>query len=110
MNESNDEKFLGLLESGAVEISGIDEKTGDVLYTFTEKLRDIDPILYAAMTESFYQDLMSLWEKGYVSMNISEENPVVSLTQKAIDAIGLDALSPEQRAYLEEIIRKMSIN
>lgn len=108
MNEHNDEEFLNLLESGAVEISGIDTKTGDMLYRFTDNLKDIDPTLYNAMTEAFYKDLLSLWEKGYLSMDITLENPIVSATQKAIDSIGVEHLSDDEKSYLEQILKKMS--
>lgn len=108
MNEHNDEEFLSLLESGAVEISGIDSKTGDMLYRFTDNLKEVDPTLYNAMTEAFYKDLLSLWEKGYLSMDITAENPIVSITEKAVRAIGVDSLSEDERSYLDQIIQKMS--
>jgi hypothetical protein len=109
MNEDRDEVLLDLLEKGAIEVSGVDPKTGDILYIFTDKLKEIDPHLYNAVNESFYKDLLSLWEKGYISMDITQDNPVVSLTNKAITDLNLDSLSAEEKSYLQELIRKLSI-
>jgi len=38
-----------LLEQGALEIVGIDNDTGEILYGFTEKLLTVDPTLHKKM-------------------------------------------------------------
>ena len=103
-----DEAFEELLLSGAIEISGIDEQSGEMLFKFTEKLKDVDPKLYNKMADFFHQELMRLWEKGFISMDVTEKNPTVSLTQKALDEIEINSLSVDQRVHLEDIIKKLS--
>lgn len=108
MISPEDDAFEELLFNGAIEIVGIDEQSGEMLFNFTEKLKDVDPQLYNKMTDFFHQELMSLWEKGYISMDVTEKNPTVSLTQKALDEVTSGNLSVEQRIYLEDIIKKLS--
>jgi hypothetical protein len=108
MINEDDDQFSHLLFSGAIEICGIDEQSGEMLFRFTEKLKEIDPILYKKMTDSFYRELLSLWEKGFISMDITEESPMVSITEKALDALELGNLNIEQRLHLEDIIKKTS--
>lgn len=108
MIDPGDDAFEELLLNGAIEISGIDEQSGEMLFKFTEKLKDVDPQLYDKMTDFFYQELMSLWEKGFVSMDITQKNPEVSLTQKALDEIEVGNLTVDQRVHLEDIIKKLS--
>lgn len=108
MISPEDDAFEELLFSGAIEISGIDEQSGEMLFTFTEKLKDVDPQLYNKMTDFFHQELMRLWEKGFISMDITQKNPTVSLTQKALDEIEVSSLTIDQRVHLEDIIKKLS--
>jgi hypothetical protein len=103
-----DDAFEELLLNGAIEISGIDEQSGEMLFNFTEKLKDVDPKLYDKMTDFFHQELMRLWEKGFISMDITQKNPTVSLTQKALDEIEISSLTIDQRVHLEDIIKKLS--
>jgi hypothetical protein len=60
------------------------------------------------MTDFFHQELMRLWEKGFISMDITQKNPTVSLTQKALDEIEISSLTIDQRVHLEDIIKKLS--
>jgi hypothetical protein len=108
MISPEDDAFEELLLNGAIEISGIDEQSGEMLFTFTEKLKDVDPKLYDKMTDFFHQELMRLWEKGFISMDITQKNPTVSLTQKALDEIEIGSLTVDQRVHLEDIIKKLS--
>lgn len=108
MISPEDDAFEELILSGAIEISGIDEQSGEMLFNFTEKLRDVDPKLYDKMTDFFHQELMRLWEKGFISMDITQKNPTVSLTQKALDEIEISSLTIDQRVHLEDIIKKLS--
>jgi len=45
MSEAGD-KIEDLILSGALEVSGIDIDTGEMLYNFTDKLKDINPDLF----------------------------------------------------------------
>jgi hypothetical protein len=106
--DPEDGVFEELLFNGAIEIVGIDQQSGEMLFNFTEKLKDVDPKLYEKMNDFFYQELLSLWEKGFISMDITQKNPKVSLTQKALDRIEVSNLTTDQRVHLEDIMRKLS--
>jgi hypothetical protein len=108
MISPEDDAFEELLLNGAIEIVGIDERSGEMLFNFTEKLKDIDPLLYEKMNDFFYQELLGLWEKGFISMDITQKNPRVSLTQKALDEIEVGNLTTDQRIHLEDIIKNLS--
>jgi len=108
MFSSEDDAFEELLLSGAIEICGIDEKSGEMLFRFTDKLKDLDPRLYDKMTEFFHKELLALWEKGFISMDVTEKNPSISLTDKALNAIETESLTIDQRLHLEDIVKKLS--
>jgi hypothetical protein len=46
-------KIEDLILNGALEVSGLDLKTGDPLYNFTEKLKDVDSELFDHMNNYF---------------------------------------------------------
>jgi hypothetical protein len=50
MSEAGD-KIEDLILSGALEVSGIDIDTGEMLYNFTDKLKDINPDLFKDMSD-----------------------------------------------------------
>lgn len=102
-----DEEFDNLILSGAVQVSGIDSETGEMLYTFTEKLKELDPKLYHKMHDIFYQDILFLWERGFLSMDVTQDNPIVSITEKALNVLEVEKLPNEQKMYLQDIMNKM---
>lgn len=73
-----------LIASGAIQAVGVNE-SGEILYNFTEQLHELYPELQSAVNTVFSIQMMQLWELGMVSMDITEENPIVSLTDKAFD-------------------------
>lgn len=96
-----------LILSGAVEPSGLDPETGEMLYTFTDKLQDISPMLHTEIMNRFEDHMMHLWELGMVSMNITQKNPVVRLTKKAFDEELINSLDEEISFTLKEIKRRL---
>ena len=96
--------FLDLLDKGAVEFTGFDD-SGEATYKFTEKLKDVNPELYAMHTELLNVEVMALWEKGFVDMDLFEENPTVRLTKKAFDRNETKTLNKELQSFLKEIKR-----
>ena len=88
-------KIDELILSGAMEVDSL-SSSGEFLYKFTDKLKDLEPDLYKDIIKKMYQEVLYLWEIGFISMNISEENPVISLTHKAYDQKSIDALQTLQ--------------
>lgn len=105
----NDEEFIDyLILNGAVEVAGIDSTTGEFLYSFTEKLAEVDPEMYQRSIDMFQSIVRVLWQKGFLDMNIDAANPTVRLNPKALDEEAKSVLPVEERTALETIIQAMS--
>jgi len=94
-----------LLLNGGLQVAGIDSKTGEFLYTFTPKIKEIMPELYHEHMNHVNGELMRLWESGFLNINLMEENPIVTLTSKALDPLEVSKLSKEDQWSIEEIKR-----
>lgn len=108
MNDEQEEYFDMLILAGAVEVAGIDEK-GDFLYRFTDKMSEIDPTLKETADNIFMLQLRALWEHGFVNMDVSIPNPVVTLTERAHIQEEIDKLPQflkETINYLINVIGK----
>lgn len=95
-----------LLLNGALEVRSIDEE-GKFLYGFTEKAHELAPKIYNVFLDNFYSELMFLWEKEFLSMDVTKSNPVVTITEKAFDKNQIDALSIEHKRSLAFIMMAM---
>lgn len=109
MSESAD-KIEELILSGALEVSGIDIDTGDMLYNFTDKLKDISPELFKDMSNYISTETMFLWAEGFLDIDVTEKNPMVRLTKKALDDAEVSKLPKEKQYTLKEIIRIISLD
>jgi hypothetical protein len=96
-----------LILKGALEVSGIDIETGEPLYNFTHKLKDVNPELDQEIQTFFSQEMMFLWENGFVEMDITEKNPIVKLTDKAFNAQEVLKLDKNKQYTLKDIIRQL---
>lgn len=105
MDKKEEDLMQKLILSGALQVAGVDSETGEFLYQFTPKLKEVSPELYDDHINYVNGELMRLWEKGFVDINIADENPIVHLTPKAFDEKELNNLSKEDRWGIEEIKR-----
>jgi hypothetical protein len=106
----DDNKILDdLILSGAVQVAGIDSETGGFLYQFTDKLKEVSPELYHEHVTQVNKELMALWELGFLNINVADDNPIVTLTEKAFDEEELSKLSREDKWGIEEIKRLLKI-
>jgi hypothetical protein len=103
--KDEDDAIDQLILAGALEIAGIDMDTGEPVYNFTEKLIDISPELHKEVALYFSRETMSLWSQGFLDMNVTEKNPIVTLTAKALNNSEVSKLSKESQSTLMEIIR-----
>jgi hypothetical protein len=106
MNEE-DSLIDDLILAGGLEISGIDEQSGEFLYTMTSKMKDLMPELYEEHLSHVNEEIMKLWEKGFVNVDMMSDDPIVTVTKKAYDIIEISKLSKEEAWSLEEIKRMM---
>lgn len=99
-----DDVFNYLVLAGIVEFAGLDTKTNEMLYRFTENLEEIDPKLFSVVMQMISEDIYKLWEKGFLNMDVTLENPVVSLTNKALNPAIVNAeLNRDEQRSLEVI-------
>lgn len=107
-----DERERGMIDklllAGALEVAGVDSNTGEFLYVFTPKLKDVMPELYHQHLNHVNSEIMRLWEKGFVNVDLMSDNPIVTLTSKALDDDALKDLSEEDRWAIEEMKRIMT--
>lgn len=96
-----------LILSGAVEVAGVDPETGEMLYSFTDKLKEVSPILHSEVNRMFNSHIMKLWELDMIDMDITSDNPIVRLTKKAFHPSFLSKLNEEELYTLKEIKRNL---
>jgi hypothetical protein len=106
--KDEDDAIDQLILSGALEVAGIDIETGEPMYNFTDKLVEVSPELHNEVSTYFSRETMSLWSEGFLNMDVTEKNPMVTLTEKALDDEELSKLSKESQTTLKEIIRVIS--
>jgi hypothetical protein len=97
-----------MILDGSVEVAGIDMETGKFLYNFTKDLESTHPEMFKSIMESFYHGVMLLWQKGYVEIDMNEDDPLVTLTEKADNMEDVDSLSPLELTILESIITEFN--
>lgn len=107
MSNEEDSLIDDLILAGGLEISGIDEKSGEFLYTITNKMKDLMPELYEDHLAHVNEEVMKLWEKGFVNVDMMSEDPLVTLTEKAYDINEISKLNKEELWSLEEIKRML---
>ena len=99
----NEELIERLILEGAIEVSGIDSTTGDFLYQFTDKIFDTVPALHEAIMNNFENEIKLFWSLGLLNMDITQDNPLITLTPLAFDKEVVDRLTEDQRVTLAYI-------
>jgi len=101
-----EDKFIEeLILNGSLEFSGIDQDSGEIMYTFTNKLKDFSRDLQNEVNLYFSQEMMQLWEYGFIDMDVTDNNPIVSLTEKAFDNEEVKKLKTNNKMTLKEVLR-----
>lgn len=95
-----------LILKNAVQIVGVDSK-GEPLYSFTPKIKEVLPALYEEHLNLVNKEVMNLWEKGFININFLEDNPSITLTEKAFDYQQIMLLSSDEQWSLNETKRLM---
>lgn len=94
-----------LILEGGLEVAGVDSDTGEILYAFTPKVKELMPELYHDHLNFVNTELMTLWEKGYVDIDFFKEDPPISLNAKSYDPEELEKLSKHEKWSLDELKR-----
>jgi hypothetical protein len=104
--ESEEEKIINsLILDGGLEVAAMDEDTGELLYSFTSKIKDLMPDLYQEHIQTVNSEVMNLWEKGFINLDLFEKDPIITITPKALNKEEIERLSKQERWSLFEIIR-----
>ena len=74
----------------------------------TEKMIDIMPEVYEEHLNEVNKQIMFLWEEGFITIDLFDENPLVNITAKALDEKELVKLDLESLGYLNEIKRVLA--
>jgi hypothetical protein len=93
---------------GAFEFYAFDEETMEPLYKPTEKLKYINPKLHEDITLYFSETTTTLWQKGFIDMDITIEDPIVKLAEKSFNKEELLKLDKNERVVMGEISRVLS--
>lgn len=94
-----------LILDGALQPAGIDIESGEMLYNFTEKLKDVNPKLHDEFSAYFSEETKVLWQHGFIDMDITQKNPIINITKKALDPEAVAKLDKDKQYTLKEIIR-----
>jgi hypothetical protein len=102
-NNPSEDSLDQLILDGLVEVAGIDLESGDMLYSFTDKAKNEIPEIQREAERFFNSIIMYFWETGFISVNVDDPNPVVSLNAKAFDHDEVAKLSLEMKNALNVI-------
>ena len=95
-----------LILQGALEVSAIDMESGEILYNFTEKLKDVSPELYTQYISEINGAIMTLWQGGFVEIDLANiDGMAIYLTEKAFDDEEIAKLPKDYKHTLSEIKR-----
>lgn len=96
-----------LILDGVVEFAGLD-KNGEMLYSFSDDIKYKAPAIYKMIQELHMKDIYSLWEQGFLSMDATLANPLVTITELALDEESVSMLPDHLQLLLEQIIEAMT--
>jgi hypothetical protein len=103
---SEEDKIIdSLILNGGLEVAALDEDTGEMLYSFTPKIQKLMPDLYQEHINTVNVEVMNLWEKGFLNLDLFEKDPIITITPKALNREDIEGLSKQERWSLFEIIR-----
>ena len=106
-NVNNEEQEIMdyLILNNAVEVVAVDSKTGELLYSFTPKLKEVMPELYKEHINAVNVDILSLWERGYINIDFLLDEPKITLAKKSLQREEIEKLSPDEQWSINEIKR-----
>lgn len=97
--------FQKLILTGGLRFAGKDPETGENMYVKTEMLKDIDPKLDNAIGSYFSEVTMTLWEKGFIDMDVTDANPIVKINKKSFDQSQVKMLDANERSTLKQLLK-----
>ena len=109
MKESSDSELINkLILDGGIEVAAIDQDTGEFLYSFTPKIKELMPNVYEEHIETVNSEVMNLWQKGFLDISLFDADPVITITKKALSKEDIKTLSKKEQWSLMEILRLLN--
>jgi hypothetical protein len=108
MSDPTPEIFDMLILNGAIEVVGVDPISNEFLYSMTEKMVDIMPEVYQEHVNQVNNQIMNLWQDGFLNVDLLDPNPLVTLTDKAFNIEELNNMDTELFECLNEIKRVLA--
>jgi hypothetical protein len=105
MTSDENEMIEKLILEGGIEVAGIDSEDGSLLYSFTPKIKYLMPELYHDHMNAVNSEILSLWERGYVDIDLLSKDPIVTLTPKSLDEAEISKLNKREKWSIEELKR-----
>lgn len=100
-----------LIMMGAVEVAGVHENTGEILYNITDKMQEVLPVLYTRFMNQIHERVMYFWERGFLEFDdLTKANPSISLTAKAMDDDELLKLPTDKLIEFEMLVSAFRMN
>lgn len=106
MRDEIDDAIERLILEGILEVSGIDSISGEFLYSFTPKLQEVYPGLSGYVSDFINQEIMLLWQDGYLDIDFSKDEPMVKISEKSLDEREVAKLSLERQSFLRTIMQR----
>lgn len=58
-----------LMLQGAVEFQGVDELTGEMIYSITDKMKEVNPKIYQELKDQYEHHMFQLIDQGPTRMS-----------------------------------------
>ena len=94
-----------LILNGGLEVVGLDSDSGEFLYAFTPKIKELMPDLHEQHIKDVNQNVLKLWEMGFLEIDFMKADPVITIGKKAFDKAEVSRLSKDDQWHLNEIKR-----
>lgn len=93
-----------MIELGALEIVGYDQKSDSFTYSITPKMKELIPEFFEEHKKFINQLAFDLWSQGYVEITFEENGPLVMLKEDIDYPSILDKLTEEERMFIENMM------
>jgi len=93
-----------MLELGALEILGYDQKSESFTYSITPKMKELIPEFFEEHLKFINEIAFTLWNKGYVEIYFEENGPLVMLKESIDYPSIMDSLEHEERLFIESML------
>ena len=104
-----DRMIDAMILKGLIEVSSIDAETGEFLYRVSDEIIEAMPGIREDTANMFLETLDDLWVKGFISMDKTLDNPIVSLNEKSFDEEEVSKLSFQERVTLYTVMDALKI-